>query len=207
MAGEPAGVILAGGRSSRMGGADKALLPLNGEPLLAHVIRRLQPQLGLLLLSTEDENSGLESFDLPVVPDLLPCHRGPLTGLCSALRYLAETHRYDSLVLCPCDAPFIPPDLVERLITAASDSPKPVVMVSYQGILQPTFSLWQNHHFPVIHDAVVKRGVGGLKYILKFLPHCIVEWVSAEPPPFYNVNTPAELVTAAQWLTSPSGLN
>ena len=206
----PAGVILAGGRSSRMGGLSKALLPLNDEPLLTHVVRRLRPQLGSLLLSTEGPDSDLESFALPLVPDLLPGYRGPLTGLCSALHYLAEearntnggTHKaWDGgLVLCPCDAPFIPPDLVERLVSAAEGNPKPVVVASYEGYLQPTFSLWQSHHLPVIHDAVVKRGDGGLKYMLRSLPHVIVEWVSSEPPPFYNVNTPQELQAAEEWL-------
>jgi len=198
----PAGVILAGGRSSRMGGLSKALFPLNDEALLTHVIRRLQPQLGTLLLSTEGPDSELESFGLPLVPDLLPRYRGPLTGLCSALHYLAENDENNGLVLCPCDAPFIPPDLVKRLVNAAEGSPKPVVVASYEGYLQPTFSLWQSHHLPVIHDAVVKRGDGGLKYMLRSLPHVIVEWVSAEPPPFYNVNTPEELQTAEQWLAS-----
>lgn len=209
---KPAGVILAGGRSSRMGGLSKALFPLNDEALLTHVIRRLRPQLSSLLLSTEGPDSGLESFGLPAVPDLLPRYRGPLTGLCSALHYLAEkarntkggTHngRDGGLVLCPCDAPFIPPDLVERLVSAAEGSPKLVAVASYEGCLQPTFSLWQSHHLPVIHDAVVNRGDGGLKYMLRSLPHVIVEWVSAEPPPFYNVNTPQELQTAEQWLAA-----
>ena len=198
----PAGVILAGGRSSRMGGLSKALFPLNNEALLTHVIRQLQPQLGTLLLSTEGPDSELESFGLPLVPDLLPRYRGPLTGLCSALHYLAEKGESGGLVLCPCDAPFIPPDLVKRLVSAAQGSPKPVAVVSYEGFLQPTFSLWQSHHLPVIHDAVVKRGDGGLKYMLRSLPHVIVEWVSAEPPPFYNVNTPEELQAAEQWIAA-----
>lgn len=205
MTSQAAGVILAGGRSSRMGGLSKALFPLNDEALLSHVIRRLQPQLGSLLLSTEGPGSKLESFALPLVPDLLPRYRGPLTGLCSALQYLADKNEAQKgwgggLVLCPCDAPFIPPDLVERLVSAAMGNPKPVVVASYEGFLQPTFSLWQSHHLPAIHDAVVKRGDGGLKYMLRSLPHVIVEWVSAEPPPFYNVNTPEELQTAEEWL-------
>lgn len=200
MAAKPAGVILAGGRSRRMGNVDKALLSLNNEPLLSRVIRILQPQLGSLLLSVESHSNTLESFDLPLVYDLLPNHRGPLTGLCSALQYLLEKDLHDGLVLSPCDAPFVPLDLVDKLTRAGEGNPESVVVVSYAGILQPTFSLWQNHHFPVIHDAVVKQGGGGLKYILRSLPHIIVDWVSAQPPPFYNVNTREELETAANWL-------
>jgi molybdopterin-guanine dinucleotide biosynthesis protein A len=197
---KPAGVILAGGRSRRMGVARKALLSLNGQPLLAHVIGRMQPQLGTLLISGESQTDEFDRFGLPLVPDLLPHHRGPLTGLCSALRYLAEKGEDNGLVLCPCDAPFIPVDLVAILLEAGHGAEKPVVVVSYEGVLQPTFSLWQSHHLPVIFDAVVKRGQGGLKHVLGLLPHTVVEWTSAEPPPFFNVNTPAELKTAATWL-------
>ena len=176
---KPAGVILAGGRSRRMGSGHKALLDLNGQPLLRHVINRLQPQIGSLLLSCESENGEFDSFGLPVVPDLLPDHRGPLTGLCSALQYL-EDRGYDTgLVLCPCDAPFI---------------------VSWDGVLQPTFSLWQTQHLPVIREAVVFQGKGGLKQVLSLLPHKVVQWVSAKPPPFFNINTPADLESAAAWL-------
>jgi molybdopterin-guanine dinucleotide biosynthesis protein A len=197
---KPAGVILAGGRSSRMGVPRKALLPLDGKPLLAHVIERVQPQLGTLLISGENETNEFDHFGLPLVPDLLPGHRGPLTGLYSALQYLLEIGEDKGLLLCPCDAPFIPTDLVERLLLAYRAEDQQVVVVSYEGVLQLTFSLWQSHHLPVIQKAVVNRGQGGLKHMLFSLPHTVVEWAPAEPSPFFNVNTPEELVSAAAWL-------
>ena len=198
--GKPAGVILAGGRSSRMGVGRKALLELNGQPLLTHVIDRLQAHLDPLVLSCDIETSDFDSFGLPVVPDLLPRFRGPLTGLCSALQYLADKDLHNSLVLCPCDAPFIPADLVQKFLEADQGDDKLVVVVSYQGVLQPTFSMWHTHHLPVIHEAVVKRGDGGLKYMLHSLPHTVVEWAPAEPSPFFNINTPNDLQAAASWL-------
>jgi molybdopterin-guanine dinucleotide biosynthesis protein A len=194
---KPAGVILAGGQSSRMGVSRKALLKLNGKSLLARVIDRLQPHLDPLMLSCESATSDFDGFALPVVPDLLPRFRGPLTGLCSALQYLVDNGQDNGLVLCPCDAPFIPGTLVQTLLGADQSEKKPVVVVSYQGVLQPTFSLWQNHHLPVIHEAVVNRGMGGLKHMLASLPHTIVEWAPAEPPPFFNINTKEDLQTAA----------
>ena len=197
---KPAGVILAGGRSRRMGGSRKALLELNGRPLLAHVIDRLQAHLDPLMLSCDSETSEFESFGLPLVPDLLPGFRGPLTGLCSALQYLADKGQQNSLVLCPCDAPFIPHNLVQTLLDAGQENEKPVVVISYQGVLQPTFSMWHTHHLPAIHEAVVKRGDGGLRYMLKSLPHTVVEWAPAEPSPFFNINTPDDLKTAASLL-------
>jgi len=197
---KPAGVILAGGRSSRMGVAHKALVELNGRSLLARVIERLQTHLDPLMLSCESETSEFDGFALPVVADLLPHHRGPLTGLCSGLQYLVETGQNNGLVLCPCDAPFIPDKFVQTLLGAGRGQDKPVVVISYQGVLQPTFSLWQNHHLPVVREALVDKGMGGLKQVLNMLPHKRVEWEWQEPPPFFNVNTPAELETAALWL-------
>lgn len=197
---KPAGVILAGGRSSRMGVTRKALLELKGRPLLAHVIDQLQSQLDPLVLSCESETNEFDDFGLTVVPDLLPRFRGPLTGLCSALQYLADKGYNKGLVLCPCDAPFIPDTLVEVLLDADQNEEKPVVVISYQGILQPTFSLWHNHHLPVIREALVEKGMGGLKHVLASLPHKVVDWPDAEPSPFFNINTPEDLEAAAVWL-------
>ena len=197
---KPAGVILAGGRSSRMGVTRKALLELNGQPLLRHVVDRIQAYLDPLLLSCESETNDFESFGLTVVPDLLPDYRGPLTGLYSTLQYLSDKGHGNGLVLCPCDAPFIPDNLVQVLLSACQGEIKPAVVVSYQGVLQPTFSLWQNHHLPVIHKAVVEQGMGGIKHLLTSLPYKVVEWAGVEPSPFFNINTPEDLESAELWL-------
>ncbi len=197
---KPAGVILAGGRSSRMGVTRKALLELNGQPLIGHVIDRLADHLDPLLLSCESETSDFDSYGLTIVPDLLPDYRGPLTGLYSALQYLCIEGQNNGLVLCPCDAPFLPDNLVQVLLDADQSDHKPVIAISYQGVLQPTFSLWQNHHLPVIRQAVVEEGRGGLKNLLTSLPHKVVEWTTEEPSPFFNVNTPEELESAKLWL-------
>jgi molybdopterin-guanine dinucleotide biosynthesis protein A len=183
-----------------MGVARKALLELNGQPLLAHVRKRLQMQTDPLLISCEDETGDFDDFGLELVPDLLPGFRGPLMGLYSALQFLIDSGYKNGLVLCPCDAPFIPENLVQALLDEGRDKIKPAVAISYMGVLQPTFSLWQNHHLPLVREAVVNQGAGGLKQVLLCMPHRIVEWASAEPSPFFNVNTPEELQTAALWL-------
>jgi len=197
---KPAGVILAGGRSSRMGVSRKALLELNGQALLRYVIDGLAGHLDPLLLSCESETSDFDHYGLTIVPDLVPDHRGPLTGLFSALQYLNDKGEDAGLVLCPCDAPFIPADLVQVLVDAYKNEHGKVVAISYGGVLQPTFSFWQNHHLPAIREAVVDQGKGGLKHLLNSLPHEIVEWSPVEPSPFFNVNTPEELASASLWL-------
>ena len=202
---KPAGVILAGGRSSRMGAGHKALFEFHGQPLLARVIDRLKPYLDPLMLSCESGNNQLNDFGLPLVPDLLPGFRGPLTGLYSALQTMADLGQENGLVLCPCDAPFIPQNLVQNLLDTYTGKDGPVVVVSYQGVLQPTFSLWQTHHLAVIRDAVLNKGIGGLKQVLNVLPHTVLEWAPAEPPPFFNINTLEQLQTAMQWLDHKDG--
>jgi molybdenum cofactor guanylyltransferase len=202
MPNRPAGVILAGGKSSRMGSERKSLSLLNGETMLSRVIERLKPQVSQVLLSCEPGDEALSGFDLPLVEDALSRYRGPLTGLYSALRFLPVAQREQGLMLCPCDAPFIPEDLVERLLAAAKGNIKPVAVVSYEGILQPTFSLWQGHHLLAVEEAVVAREQGGLKHMLYALPHVVVEWPTVAPPPFYNINTPEDLSKASAWLVS-----
>lgn len=200
---KPAGVILAGGRSSRMGVEYKALAMLGGQTLLAHAIGRLRSQLHPLLLSCASHATAFEPFGLPIVADLLPGHRGPLTGLYSALCYLRNKGQNNGLVLCPCDAPFIPENLVQVLLDAGQGQHAPAAVVSYRGELQPTFSFWQSHHLDVIQEALVNKGIGGLKTVLKMVPHEVVEWASGEPSPFFNVNTPEDLENAQKWLDPP----
>ena len=196
----PAGVILAGGQSNRMGVERKALLELGGRTLLARVIDRLQEHLHPLLLSCESDTRDFDKFGLTVVPDLVPGHRGPLAGLCSALSFLGDIGHENGLLLCPCDAPFVPENLAQEMVKAGRGSDSPVVVISWQGFMQPTFSMWQSHHLPVIRDALFNRSMGGLKRILTSLPHAVVEWPDIEPPPFFNVNTPEELAAAELWL-------
>ena len=196
--GKPIAVILAGGRSSRMGGGRKALVELAGRPLLEHVVLRMRPQAGRPLLSCGAETGDFERFGLPLVPDLLTGHRGPLAGLYSALQYLADRGRGDSLVLCPCDAPFVPLNLVPALLEAGRGGQAAVV--SWRGVLQPTFSLWHGHHLDAIREALLEKGLGGPRQVLGRLPHAVVEWPDAELPPFFNINTPADLERAADWL-------
>jgi len=197
---KPAGVILAGGRSSRMGVTRKALLELHGQTLLARVINRFQSHTGSLLISCESDTGDFEDYGLTVVPDLLTGFRGPLIGLYSALQLLADQDQKAGLVLIQCDAPFVPENLVQTLLDTVQGDQESVAVVSYQGVLQPTFSLWQTHHLPVVRDAVLSKGMGGLKHVLTSLPHKVVQWAPSEPPPFFNVNTPEELHTAAIWL-------
>lgn len=129
------GTILAGGQGRRMGGQDKALLPLAGRPLVAHVIDRLEPQVERLALSANGDPARMSRFGLPVLPDT-DTSQGPLSGLLAALDWaapLGATH----LVTAPTDAPFLPPDLTPRLLLAGD-----LALARSAGNDHPTFGLW-----------------------------------------------------------------
>jgi molybdopterin-guanine dinucleotide biosynthesis protein A len=113
------GLILAGGRATRMGGRDKALVALHGEPLLQHLARRLRPQVDDLAINSNADPANYAGFRLPVIADLLPDFPGPLAGLHAGLA------RYpDNLVLAvSVDTPFIPDDLATRLQAGLGDQP------------------------------------------------------------------------------------
>lgn len=197
---KPAGVILTGGRSSRMEVDRKALVKLGDQSLLQRVIDRLAQQVEPLLLSCESDHEAFKPFGLTRVPDHKPRYRGPLVGLYSAMCFLRETGSANNLLLCPCDAPFVPTDLVNRLLAAQRLAGPAVVVASYLDELQPTFSLWHTSHFSVIRDAVMDHGMGGLKQVLKLLPFTTVDWERTQPPPFFNVNSPGDLKAAGIWL-------
>lgn len=194
------GLVLAGGRSSRMGGGFKALAGLNDRPMIGYVIERLQTQVAPLMLSVDHAADELAALGLPMIEDLLRSHRGPLTGLYSGLKHFETPDGVDWLLLCPCDAPFVPDDLAVRLLAAAHEQGCDVAIAEYEGHPQPTFSVWRRAVLPAIEAAVLEKGRGGLMQMLDEISHARVAWATQGTPPFFNVNTPADLEQARQWM-------
>ncbi|MBZ2209074.1 molybdenum cofactor guanylyltransferase MobA [Massilia soli] len=112
------GLILAGGRGSRMGHVDKGLQPFRGKAMAAHIIERLAPQVGAVAINANQNLEQYAAFGVPVWPDDLQGFEGPMAGLETGLRRCAT----DYLVTAPCDSPFLPTDLVARLSAALETS-------------------------------------------------------------------------------------
>lgn len=104
------GLVLAGGRSRRMG-ADKAFVPLAGQPMLAHVVGHLAPQVDKLVISSNAPAANYAAFGAPVLPDILDGFGGPLAGVHAALARFPD----DTVVSVAVDLPLLPCDLVMRL--------------------------------------------------------------------------------------------
>jgi len=111
------GLILAGGRGSRMGGVDKGLQAFRGSTMVQHVLARLQPQVGTLLINANQNLARYAQLGWPVRADDIAGFAGPLAGLQVGLRHCATPY----LALVPCDSPCLPPDLVERLAAALDE--------------------------------------------------------------------------------------
>ena len=207
----PAGLVLAGGKSLRMGGVPKAQQLLAGGPMLGYVLDRLQPQVSETCLSVPEASEAWSAFGVPLVTDYVPGHNGPLQGLAAGLQRLAPRHEW--LLLVPCDAPFLPSDLASRLLAAARDDGVSCSVARYQGEVQPTFSLWHRNLLPEMR-ATAATGQGGLKFFTARLAYTVVDWdekasggldgqrSGAEPGPFFNVNTPEDIAIAERWLES-----
>lgn len=108
------GLILAGGRGTRMGSVDKGLQPLGGQAMVQHALRRLRPQVQHLLINANQNLAAYQAFGEPVVPDAMPDFAGPLAGLQTGLMHCTTPY----LVSVPCDSPLLPADLVQRLAQA-----------------------------------------------------------------------------------------
>lgn len=180
------GLILAGGAGRRMGGIDKGLLEHDGQPLIAHAIRRFSPQVDSLLICANRNRDAYVALGYPVISDVLADFQGPLAGLQAGLAACVTPW----LVTCPCDCPTLPQDLVARLLeTAEKHRAKTAVASTREGI-QPTFQLCHRDMLPELEAFLAsgKRRVGS--WCRETLA---VEAVFPDTAMFVNLNTPAEL--------------
>ncbi|MEL7184262.1 MAG: molybdenum cofactor guanylyltransferase MobA [Pseudomonadota bacterium] len=193
---QPHGVILAGGRATRMGGGDKGRLTLAGRPLIDRVIGRLAPQVDALALNANGDPARWADLGLPVLADSLAGHPGPLAGVLAGLDW-AAAQGCPQIVTAAADTPYLPPDLVPRLLAAAG--PSGVALAATQDgektWPQPTFGLWPVALRHDLRDTLE----GGLRKITRWTDgHGAGLAVFPTTPldPFFNINTPEDLAEA-----------
>ncbi|ABS49478.1 MULTISPECIES: molybdenum cofactor guanylyltransferase MobA [Yersinia pseudotuberculosis complex] len=178
------GVILAGGRSSRMGGNDKGLIPLNGKPLFQYVIDRFKPQVSDLLINA-NRNQGLyKESGIPVIDDIITGFVGPLAGMHAGLSYAST----EWVVFAPCDVPALPSDLVSQLWQG-----KKQALAAYANDderAHPTFALMHISLKTQLADYLIR----GDRKLMLFLDSINAQRVkfSGKADLFSNLNTPAD---------------
>jgi len=192
---EIAAVILAGGKASRMNYQDKALLNLHKKPLIEHVIAKIQPQVGEILVSVNHNPQLYEYLELPLIPDLRNEYAGPLVGIYSAMHWLLDRKERNQIKYLACfaaDAPSFPDNLVTRLASALPENNCQFAYCVCNGQIQPLFSFWSLHAFKSIEQALDK-GMFGPKLLISQLDTIEVEIPLDEPGYFFNINSTESL--------------
>lgn len=203
MTGPVAGLVLAGGLSRRMGGGDKALRTLGGRSLVDRVVERICPQVAALALNANGDPARFAAFGLPVLPDAVDGHAGPLAGVLTGLEWAAERMPEARwLATVATDTPFLPEDLVARLRHAVAADGAEGACVRSGGRDHPVFALWPVAMAAGLRQALVGEGVRRVgDWIAR---HRFARAVFAADPvdPFFNVNRPDDLAAAEAMLAS-----
>lgn len=188
-----AGLVLAGGRSRRMGGGDKFLLRLGDRRLVDHVIARLRPEVGCLAISANCDPALLSGTQLPVLADAPPS-RGPLSGLLAGMVWAEKAHPgCTHIATAAADTPFFPADLVSRLSGAGGSA----ALAASAGRVHPVFGLW-----PLATRRLLEDFLAGAQSwrMMDFAAQIGWREVDFAPvdgcDPFFNINTPEQLDAA-----------
>ncbi len=191
------GILLAGGRARRMGGGDKALRKLGGTSLLARAIAALRPQCEGLVLSANGDPARFAGFDVPVVADDVPGFRGPLAGMLAGLDWIGARRPDVALAISvPADTPFLPGDLVARLIRARAEKNAEVACARSGGRTHPAVAVWPVSIRSDLRHALVGENMRKVEAFLQNYSRAIVEWPVEPYDPFFNANDPSDLVAA-----------
>jgi molybdopterin-guanine dinucleotide biosynthesis protein A len=198
---QPLGVILAGGLATRMGGGDKGRLTLGGQSLLDRVVDRLAPQVEDLALNANGDPARFADLGLPILPDSIPGHAGPLAGVLAGLDWAAGQGA-ESIVTAAADTPFFPCDLVPQLLLAGEGMAHPLVLAATPDpergrVRHPTFGLW-----PVAlrEDLRAALTQGLRKVVLWSDEKGGREALFPDARAFFNVNRPEDLKSAEAML-------
>ncbi len=189
---EVTGLVLAGGQGSRMGGVDKGLQPFRGRPMVAHVVERLSPQVGEIIINANRNVEAYRAFGHRVVSDAITGFAGPLAGFERGLDYAAG----ELVMTVPCDSPFLPLDLVARLRAALAQADAQLAVAKTGDQAHPVFSLMRR----TVHTSLREfLGSGQRKIDRWYGALAVVEVLfDDQPDAFMNINTRAELEERAK---------
>ena len=179
------GIVLAGGKGSRMGGVDKGLQPLRGKPMVEWVLARFTPQVSEIIINANQNVQVYAKYEHRVVSDQIGGFAGPLAGLQAGL----NAAKHPLVVTVPCDSPFLPPDLVSRLIGNLGENDLAVAKTGDQA--HPVFALMKRE---VRESLEAFLASGGRKIDAWYAALKVVEVTfDDEADAFRNINTREEL--------------
>ena len=198
----PLYLLLAGGKSRRMGGGDKNLIMLGDRPLLSHVIDRAVPDGMLAAINANGDPDRFASFGLPVIADVVDGFAGPLAGVLTGLEHAIAAHAgVTHVISLATDAPFLPRDLGARLSRAVQDGAE-MAQARSNGRRHPVFAIWPVGVATALRAALVDEGLRKIDDFTARMDCAIVDFAddAAGLDPFTNLNTPEDIDMARQRL-------
>jgi molybdopterin-guanine dinucleotide biosynthesis protein A len=188
------GILLAGGKSRRMGGGDKCLLQLGGKTILQHAIDRATPQVGNLILNINGDPDRFSHYNLNIVSDDIGNFAGPLAGVLTGMHWVKENHpECKWIVTFPTDTPFFPMDLASQLYDAVSDNKAELACAASGGRHHPVFGIWPVDLFAALKVAMIDNGVRKIDDWTSGYNMKTVKFEFRKIDPFFNINRPEDL--------------
>ena len=181
------GLILAGGRATRMGGVDKGLVLFNNKPLIAHMIERLQLQVDKIIINANRELETYRTLGYQVLPDEIADFAGPLAGIQLGLKHATSEY----LLTAPCDCPLLPANLCEKLMAALNSHHVDIAIATSHNKDHPVICLCKKTVLASL-NSYLQQGGRKVSAWQKSLQHVYVDF-SFTPDVFSNINTPDEL--------------
>jgi molybdopterin-guanine dinucleotide biosynthesis protein A len=180
-----------------MGAGDKATMLVGGRAMLAIVAERMGSQVGALAVSANGNLDPLLLPGVPILPDGALAFEGPLAGLLAGMSWARRAVPSATwIATSPTDAPFLPLDLVGRLLAASSDV-QTTRLAASRGRIHPVFGLWPLDLASALADWLAAGSSRRVRDWVAAIPHVVVDFDRAgEPDPFFNVNTPDDLEAA-----------
>ena len=201
MNGEVVAVLLAGGLSRRMGGQDKMLRDLGGKSILSRVVERIKSQADWLLLNANGDAARFADFSLPVAADVIEGHPGPLAGVLTGMEWArANAPDCSWVVTAPTDAPFLPRDLVRRLVAAVEEEGADMACASSGGRHHPVCGLWPVRLAGELRRAMLEEDIRKVDIWTARYRLAVADWPTDPVDPFFNANRPEDLAEAERIL-------
>ncbi|MEQ8440941.1 MAG: molybdenum cofactor guanylyltransferase MobA [Alphaproteobacteria bacterium] len=197
MANDVAGLLLAGGLARRMGGGDKGFRILCGVPILTRIVDRVVPQVGPLAINANGDPDRFADYGLPVLPDTIGDNPGPLAGVLTGLDWArAAAPQCRFVATFPTDAPFLPHDLVARLLAAVAGDGADMACAASAGRHHPVVGLWPVALADDLRRAMVDEDIRKVDRWTARHRLSVVEFDADPVDPFFNANRPEDLAEA-----------
>jgi molybdopterin-guanine dinucleotide biosynthesis protein A len=195
------GVLLAGGLARRMGGGDKPLRAIAGRTILERVVERVAPQCDGLVLNANGDPARFADTGLTVVADDVPDFAGPLAGVLAGLDWAAANRPEIAWILtAAADTPFLPADLVERLHAARVTAGAELACAETGGQRHNVDALWPVSLREPLRAALVEEGLRRVDRFTARYRLATAEWPTEPVDPFFNANTPEDMIAAETFL-------